>query len=327
MKLQWSQASLEDYIRNEVQESLSLDYKASDSLSKESKKKTEITKDVSAMANSAGGIIIYGIREFQDPAKKHLPEKIDPVDLTIFSKEWLEHIINNIRPRIEGIIIHPVPISSASNHTIYVVEIPQSTTAHQADDWRYYKRYNFSSIPMEDYEIRDIMGRRKHPRIELSFEIEISTGHYTVGIDRKSISKSEYTLCVLARNIGPVYAQYVNAFIRIPYLLAYQDEFDQEQPLEQDGYVYCEYYEDNTVRDLIDMDVNIYSTIKKYGPARFDPILPGRAHIWRIKLTDNFAKENLDNLIIKWSVNADNAPPSEGEIFVTHIKVVDRRES
>jgi len=30
---------------------------------------------------------------------------------------------------------------------------------HQAYDHRYYKRYNFQSIPMEDYEVRDLMRR------------------------------------------------------------------------------------------------------------------------------------------------------------------------
>lgn len=133
----WDQARLERYITEGIEESLTLDYKAAASLDKSDKKKIEITKDVSAMANSAGGIIIYGIAEFQDKACEHLPEKLDPVDRTAFSKEWLEHIIGNIQPRIDGVIIHPVPISSATNDVVYVVEIPQSHTAHQAKDHRY----------------------------------------------------------------------------------------------------------------------------------------------------------------------------------------------
>ena len=43
-----------------------------------------------------------------------------------------------------------------NNIVIYVVDIPQSNIAHQAFDKRYYKRFNFISTPMEDYEIRDI---------------------------------------------------------------------------------------------------------------------------------------------------------------------------
>ncbi|MEM7799577.1 MAG: hypothetical protein AAF633_10335, partial [Chloroflexota bacterium] len=31
---------------------------------------------------------------------------------------------------------------------------------------RYYKRFNFESVPMEDYEIRDVLNRDSHPRVE-----------------------------------------------------------------------------------------------------------------------------------------------------------------
>jgi len=95
------------------------------------------------MANSSGGILIYGVKEFDESDKRHLPEKINPVDQTQYSKEWLEQVINNIRPRIHGVVIHPVAISSTPNHVVYIVEVPQSTTAHQATDWRYYKKVQF----------------------------------------------------------------------------------------------------------------------------------------------------------------------------------------
>src|SRR5688572_4036475 len=94
----WDEARLMQYITDGIEESLNLDYKAAASLSRDDKKKIEITKDVSAMANSAGGVIIYGISEFQDKARSHLPEKLDPVDRTLISKEWLEQVISNIRP-------------------------------------------------------------------------------------------------------------------------------------------------------------------------------------------------------------------------------------
>jgi predicted HTH transcriptional regulator len=94
MSERWEQLKIQQYIDNGIEESLTLDYKAADALSKSDSKKKEITKDVSAMANSSGGIIIYGIREYSDPDKRHLAEKIDSIDRRLFSKEWLEHVIN-----------------------------------------------------------------------------------------------------------------------------------------------------------------------------------------------------------------------------------------
>lgn len=45
-------------IDNEAEESVHLDFKAAGALSKDDKKKAEIAKDVSAFANSDGGIIV-----------------------------------------------------------------------------------------------------------------------------------------------------------------------------------------------------------------------------------------------------------------------------
>ncbi len=127
----WDQARVQQYIDDGVEESLNLDYKAAGALAKTPGKRKEVTKDVSAMANSDGGIIIYGLSE-----KGQLPDALDPIDRQEFSKEWLEHVIGNIRPRIDDLIIHPVTIGNSDSDVVYIVEIPQSHTAHQAMDKR-----------------------------------------------------------------------------------------------------------------------------------------------------------------------------------------------
>src|SRR5215469_5667543 len=108
MSESWTLEKTNQLITNKVQESLNLDYKAAGALENTPNNKKEITKDVSAMANSNGGTLIYGIKEFDDADKKYLPEKIDSIDQSKITKEWLEQIINTISPRIEGIIITPI---------------------------------------------------------------------------------------------------------------------------------------------------------------------------------------------------------------------------
>jgi hypothetical protein len=173
MSTKWDQGTVQQYIRNEVQENLTLEYKGAASLGKTDSKKDEIRKDISAMANSAGGIIIYGIKEFDVRNKRYLPEKIDPVDQTVFTKEWLEQVINGIRPKIDGIIITPVPIALNLSDVVYVVDVPQSTTCHQASDYRYYKRQNFSVFPMEDYEVKDVMNRAIVPNVQIELGLRL----------------------------------------------------------------------------------------------------------------------------------------------------------
>jgi len=145
---------IDKLITDKTPEDLHLDYKDSAALDKNNRH--EISKDISSFANSDGGIIIYGIAE-----KDNFPLVGDVgVDHTKFSRETLENIISsNISPRIDGIRIFPIPISETTS--IYVVEIPRSDRApHQAKDKKYYKRFNFKSEAMEDYEINDVRNRQ-----------------------------------------------------------------------------------------------------------------------------------------------------------------------
>jgi hypothetical protein len=163
----WTKERIEKMILDKIEEGAHLDYKAAGALDRSEKRKADITKDVSSFANAAGGTIIYGVKEFDAEDKKHLPEAITPIDGRDFSKEWLEDITSGISPRIEDLRIFPVRVGPDAWQSCYVVEIPQSTTAHQARDFRYYRRYNFESVPMEDHEVRDVMGRRKRPKLEI----------------------------------------------------------------------------------------------------------------------------------------------------------------
>jgi hypothetical protein len=162
---------IDQLIADDVQEDIHLDYKESPAIDKA--KRYEIAKDVSAFANSDGGILIYGIIE-----NNNLPAGKDSgVDHTKYSREWLEQIISsNITPRIDGIRIAPIPVSA--DRSIYAVEIPKSFRApHQAPDKKYYKRFNFQSVPMEDYEINDVRSRQRSVAPLVNIDIETKRGN------------------------------------------------------------------------------------------------------------------------------------------------------
>jgi Putative DNA-binding domain len=148
---------LQSLIDDEIPESLTLEYKSSAGLAKDSKSRDELCKDVSAFANSSGGQIVYGIEE-----KNNKPVRIDVG--SDMPREWIEQVINsNIHPRIRGLII--TPISLEGSRQAFVLTVPTSNTAHQAPDKKYYRRFNFESVAMYDYEIRDVMNRSTTPEL------------------------------------------------------------------------------------------------------------------------------------------------------------------
>lgn len=168
---QWEEKDILALVENKVEESIDLDFKRAGALANADGHKKEISKDVSAFANSAGGAVVYGVAE--STAEPHYAESLTPIDPKEVSKEWLEQIINStIHPRIEALRINPVELKEQPpGKYCYVVCIPQSYTAHQASDKRYYKRYNFESVPMEDYEVRQTMNRAARPAYRLALSV------------------------------------------------------------------------------------------------------------------------------------------------------------
>lgn len=338
VKHEWTLDKIQSYIDNQIEESNTLDYKAADSLAKTDGKKNELSKDVSAFANSNGGVIIYGVKEYDNANKKHLPEKIDPIDRSIISKEWIDQVITTkIQPKIEGITITPITVNDEINQVIYVIEIPRSNNAHQAFGHKYYKRYNFQSEPMEDYEIRDVMNRGQYPVIDLEFEIEefsyvkesLPNSVFGATENKVEIIK-DIKLKVYLRNNGNTYANYVNYQIMINRNVLLTNKYEDLKTIKKDhsGKVYAEIRGKNTMQDILDFEFkpNIIGGSKvKYGPSRYDPILPGMNSMSEeIKLNNNY--ELFFDDYLEWKVFADNAKPREGEVRIGVIPVIKRNE-
>jgi len=299
MARNWTESRLQNFITGEIEESLTLEYKAAEALDRNETKKKEITKDVSAMANSAGGILIYGISEFGDAERRHLPEKITPVDRRKYPREWVEQIIQAIRPRIDGIVIHSINLSSGESDVAFVIEVPQSNTAHQASDHRYYKRFNFQAVPMEDYEIRDVMFREQTPNIALNFLIQIT-------------DDARWSLVIQALNNGSAFAQYVAVFLDAPVPIL--QNIENRMNIKDGGRYYRH---------------RLTNLNQEYADEQFKssfPLLRSMSMSWKIPLNETLEEFRAQDLALKWKTYADNALPKEGRISLREIEVVDLRK-
>jgi hypothetical protein len=292
---EWTKERLEQMIADAVEENISLEYKRSDSLVKTEGKRAEVTKDVSAFANSTGGVLIYGIAEFNDDGRRHLPERLDPIRRSEISKEWLDQVIQTVQPRIEGVVIHPVTIEERDNTVCYVVELQQSHTAHQARDHRYYKRHNFIVLPMEDYEVRDVMNRKTHPKI-----------HGSIFVNRNpSLFKPEGLVLVRLENIGRVLARHVMV--------------EMELPIDMNGLITIE----EPVLSKTTDEGNCH-LFRLSNPAT-EPIFPGSdLTLWRKLYTDVTIKDYSGNTPrsarrVKVSVFADEMPPIRSTLEIAPV--------
>ena len=152
----YTRAHIDYLIKSQAEESIHLEFKAGWALENTDYKKKEISKDVSAMANSDGGVVLYGLNE-----ENHKADSYSFINGNEYSKEWLEQVINSrIKRRIPDLTIDVIRVQNKISKSIYVVKVPRSYEApHMAADGRYYKRFNFESVRMEEYEVRDAFNR------------------------------------------------------------------------------------------------------------------------------------------------------------------------
>ncbi len=221
---EWDESDLLRLLEIGAEENLSLEWKEARALSKSDGSKNEIAKDVSAFANSDGGSVVYGIREDDQPP--HTAAELSPIDPTQFPPEWLENVINSrIKPPIQNLRIQPIKLSTRHpGRVAYVVYVPKSVTAHQASDKRYYKRYNFQSVPMEDYEIRLAMHRTSWP----SYEVKLRK-------TRPHPADGQYFFVAVVTNTSDLVATEVSLNLLIPAGISGKITSPVCEPVDDDG--------------------------------------------------------------------------------------------
>ncbi len=155
------EADLQTLVDNSEKEGLLLEYKQE--LSGVDHEKKELSKDISAMANTDGGYLIIGIKEDGGRASALVgtPKFIGRQP----TEEWLESVlISNVRPRIT---IRPKVIETTtdSSKVYVVVHIPQSARRpHMVvaeGKNAYYKRYNYQSNYADEHEVRSMFLESK----------------------------------------------------------------------------------------------------------------------------------------------------------------------
>lgn len=312
----WNLSRIQALVDGGIEERYDLEFKGSGALDRRKPEwQTEITKDVSAMANSAGGTIIYGIAEKDSPGSAAYADKPDPVDRSAFSSDTLDQVIQSIQPKIDGVRITPVDVPSEPGKAFYIVTIPQSTTAHQARDKRYHQRQNTTTAFMEDYQVRDVMNRAKFPSVKVSFIFE--TFPDTIGLK----------ICV--HNEGKVAANLVRVFIRLPMCMGLKIQ-EREGRLNSDIQTMThEYCWKNLHFDFVGKSLASEATHSGWAGTkptedcyvtRDSPILPG------MSLTSSHAlsltPQNFDQIKgkqITWEAYADNAPARSGALELDEI--------
>lgn len=148
-------------IENQIQESKTLDYKREINLLKDNDKK-EFLFDVSAMYNTEGGCIIFGIEEEKDENGQNTGKPLSIVDLKIdnFDKlfQQIEDIIkNSTEPSISHLLFKEIELQEGK---VLVMGIPKrfdlpSMVTYKSSN-KFYKRRNSGKFLVDVYELNQM---------------------------------------------------------------------------------------------------------------------------------------------------------------------------
>jgi hypothetical protein len=165
-----TQKDVEEFIKSKVEENLNLDYTDIATY----QHFDELSKEVSAFANSEGGLVMLGVSEESIDHQRIFPKEITWGDKKLSKEKLEDNLIAKIHPRIDGLRI--LPIRKTDDSVIFLIDIPQGINPpYMADDKRYYKRLNFRRETMEHYEIADLFGKRRRPLLALILTLDSVT--------------------------------------------------------------------------------------------------------------------------------------------------------
>ncbi|MBI5020942.1 MAG: ATP-binding protein [Ignavibacteriales bacterium] len=175
---------IDNFLAQSQEEHLTLDFKVVNrpDLSHSDDKKN-LAKALSGFANSSGGIIIWGVdaRKNTDGVDCACGKReIKP--LSLFISRLNELTGEGVSPTVSAVRHRSITVAEDSGFAVTIV--PESESCpHMAKlgEDRYYKRSGDSFYKMEHYDLEDMFGRRKKPKLNLITKFAFAGGGTNAG--------------------------------------------------------------------------------------------------------------------------------------------------
>lgn len=312
-KHNWTERDIQHLIGQP--ESIRREYKSGKLFDSQQAKWLEIlSMEVSAFANTEGGDLILGVDEDRT-SKPRVAATVDGVPSGTIDPERLQQLVDgSISPHLPGMRVHRIKLSSDSDRVVYVIRIPQGSTAYQASDRKYWGRSEFEVKALLDHEIRLRMNRGKVARAA----VQLSILAVRLGTDEKaSLHEQHATALELVKKAPENSAQHPQLLelmrpfydnIAVNFRIHNEGELTIRQPLirmcfDQNGSL-------TTTEEMME-DV-LYPGFEREIPksTRTYQVGTGGKPIWPEKTL------RPGELVVRWTVFLNDSKPSEGTIDV-----------
>ena len=177
--------SLKKFIQDNQTEALYVEYK-SETLDNISGMRENLGKALSGFANSAGGILIFGIKEVGQNKNKHYLS--DPIlDINKFHQKIQENLSRLVASNVPNVETKKIEDDIEKGYIIVLIPRSENSPHQRIEDKKYYRRSGESFVPMEHFELENMFGRTTKPVLEVDFNIVDNGSAPTIEQDYKII--------------------------------------------------------------------------------------------------------------------------------------------
>jgi hypothetical protein len=159
----WTDATIQQLVADQQAETITVEFKRDLPHSSPSDRR-EVGKDVSAMANSSGGWIVYGVDEKPGQAGIKVASAVTPLTGPPNAGHWIDDVVaGQVTPR-PSFRVREIPTPAG---VVVVVRVtPSSDDLHMLSDNRFYRRSEQGARPMSEPEIRQAYALLSQRRTE-----------------------------------------------------------------------------------------------------------------------------------------------------------------
>jgi hypothetical protein len=196
--------AINQYLATRQEEHLSLDFKlVNDPDFAKSDDRKNLAKALSGFANSSGGLIVWGIDARKNPQGVDCAVNAPRVDrVARFITRLNELTGQAANPIIDG--VRHKAIHDGNDVGFAVTIVPESDSGpHMAKlgEDRYYKRSGDSFYRMEHFDLEDMFGRRKKPKLVLTSRIDLRNLDTSIFIGIENVGRGTAKAPYLAFNV------------------------------------------------------------------------------------------------------------------------------
>lgn len=197
--------AINEFLAIGQEEHLSLDFKlANDPDLGHRDDRKNFAKALSGFGNSSGGLIVWGIEARKNANDVDCATTLHHIDRLARFITRLNELTNEAAdPRMDG--VRHKQILDGNDRGFAVTLVPESESGpHMAKlgEDRYYKRSTDTFYKMEHFDLEDMFGRRKKPKLKLTTRIDERGVHTSIFIAIENVGRGTARAPYLAFNVN-----------------------------------------------------------------------------------------------------------------------------